>query len=339
MKQLDAQSPGATPTSRKRKRLPDSTSQKPKCVNEDAGHSSPSITRRPAQKSVSGVSAPRKSGVMGSPLKGSADTTTNCEHKEAKTSLKRRKPKATIEDGGEEKRLRRFRSSAPKTYQEKLERAVTQRMFVIGRTRRGTPEVPEEAIDLAGTTGNIYQVTIGKEPMCTCPDNQKGNQCKHIIYVLVNVLKAPDHLRYQLAFVSSELREIFAHAPAPLADAKNDEDHPGKRKPIEGPCPVCFLDLEADTDDIVWCKAACGNNIHKHCFEQWAASQRGKEVKCVYCRTLWQGDVDVSKNISTEGILNEEGYVNVADQLGLSGRRDYSSYHQYWVRRTFGDGY
>lgn len=56
-------------------------------------------------------------------------------------------------------------------------------------------------------------------------------------------------------------------------------------------------------------------------------------------RTPWQGDVDLSKNISTEGILNEEGYVNVADELGLSGQRDYSSYHQYWVRRTLGDEY
>lgn len=56
-------------------------------------------------------------------------------------------------------------------------------MFVIDRTRGGTEEAPEETIDLAGSTGNIYSVHIGKLPTCTCPDNQKGNQCKHIIYV------------------------------------------------------------------------------------------------------------------------------------------------------------
>jgi hypothetical protein len=56
-------------------------------------------------------------------------------------------------------------------------------MFVIDRTRGGAEEAPEETIDIAGTTGNIYSVHIGKLPTCTCPDNQKGNQCKHIVYV------------------------------------------------------------------------------------------------------------------------------------------------------------
>lgn len=56
-------------------------------------------------------------------------------------------------------------------------------MFVIDRTRGGTDEIPEETIDMAGTTGNIYNITISQLPSCTCPDNQKSNQCKHIVYV------------------------------------------------------------------------------------------------------------------------------------------------------------
>lgn len=56
-------------------------------------------------------------------------------------------------------------------------------MFVIDRTRGGTDEVPEEIIDMAGTTGNIYSITIAQLPSCTCPDHQKGNQCKHVVYV------------------------------------------------------------------------------------------------------------------------------------------------------------
>jgi len=83
----------------------------------------------------------------------------------------------------EEKRLRVFRKKAPLSYLEKLERATSQRMFVIDRTRGGTEDVPEETIDMAGTTGNIYSITISQMPKCTCPDNQKGNQCKHIVYV------------------------------------------------------------------------------------------------------------------------------------------------------------
>ncbi|RAL67306.1 hypothetical protein DID88_008069 [Monilinia fructigena] len=39
-----------------------------------------------------------------------------------------------------------------------------------------------------------------------------------------------------------------------------------------------------------WCKAACGQNFHRECFEQWKASKRGGVVTCVYCRTPWQDD-------------------------------------------------
>ena len=56
-------------------------------------------------------------------------------------------------------------------------------MFVIARTRGGTEDIPEEAVDIAGTTGNVYTVTINKTPDCTCPYAKKGHQCKHIVYV------------------------------------------------------------------------------------------------------------------------------------------------------------
>lgn len=85
----------------------------------------------------------------------------------------------------DEKRLKRFRQKPPQSYLERLGRVKAQRMFLIDRTRTtsedGTHE--EEVFDLAGSTGNIYQITISKIPRCTCPDAGKGNQCKHIIYV------------------------------------------------------------------------------------------------------------------------------------------------------------
>jgi SWIM zinc finger len=86
-----------------------------------------------------------------------------------------------------EKRLRIFRKRPPKTYLGHLGRVRTQRMFLIDRERKlsedGRHEV--EVFDIAGTTGNIYQVTITKRPSCTCPDAAKGSQCKHIIYMSV----------------------------------------------------------------------------------------------------------------------------------------------------------
>lgn len=47
--------------------------------------------------------------------------------------------------------------------------------------------------------------------------------------------------------------------------------------------PICFEDLgESSLQDTVFCKAMCGNNIHKECFDQWARSKRqeGVEVTC-----------------------------------------------------------
>ena len=158
--------------------------------------------------------------------------------------------------------------------------------------------------------------------------------------MLVNVLKAPEDLSYQFAFLSAELREIFVNAPVtPQSFSQADPtstDTGGFRKPIEGNCPVCVMEFDSSgTEEIVWCKAACGNNIHRQCFEQWAKSKPG-QVKCVYCRTAWKGDGASLKGMSVIRAVNEEGYVNVASQLGLSGRRDMSSYHQPWFQRQYG---
>ncbi|MCJ1225447.1 hypothetical protein MMC12_002096 [Toensbergia leucococca] len=224
---------------------------------------------------------------------------------------------------GEEKRLRMYRKHAPSSYLEKLRRATEQRMFMIDRTTGGTTEIPEETIEMVGSTGNIYSVHICQMPSCTCPDNQKGNQCKHIVYVLHNVLKAPDHLQYQLAFISSELREIFANARRPTSGVgSSDSENPSNRKDVSGDCPICFTEFEPESEDIVWCKAACGNNIHKECFEQWAKSQKGvRELRCVFCRTPWQEDEASIKEVRKKGRINADGYVNVALEMGLPEER------------------
>ena len=212
-------------------------------------------------------------------------------------------------------------------------------MIVIGRTRSDAKDSPQQDIDLVGSTGNIYRVTIGRLPSCTCPDHQKGNECKHKVYVMHNVLKAPEHLQYQLAYLFSELREIFAGAPPIPTECPSSHDTDGRRKPIEGECPICYFDFDEKRNELVWCETSCGNNMHKSCFDQWAASARGGTVKCVYCRAPWpvgQGDL---KSVAQSGVVNEEGYVNVAGRFGMSGVRDYTSYHRPWVRRQMGYGW
>jgi len=237
----------------------------------------------------------------------------------------------------EEKRLRRWRSHAPTSYLEIRDRALTQRMFALERQRdTSNPDHPTETISLAGSTGNVYTIVIDKVPSCDCPHAKKGNQCKHIAYVLSRVLHVPSHLAYQLALISSELREIFAKAPplpSETAEAEGDKKD-GNRKPLEGECPICCVDFEPESGEaIVYCRAACGNNVHQTCFQQWAAMKKGGQVPCPFCRTPWQGDEETTKQVAKGGPKNAEGYLNVASQLGMSGRRDYSSYNSYWVRQ------
>lgn len=263
-----------------------------------------------------------------------------------------------------EKRLRVYRKRAPQAYADIRHRALTQRMFVIDRKRTPAPadihpQSPDnhatEVVSLAGTTGNIYHITVSRVPSCTCPHARKGHQCKHIVYVLARVLRAREDLEYQLAFVSSELREIFEHAP-PLPSEVAEQDKAdgsemdGNRKPLAGEdCPICMTEFETDNagkpkqgELVVYCKAACGNNIHKECFGQWAATKRGQGyVTCPFCRSPWQED-DASaadlKGVAMGGKRNREGYVNIASQLGLSGERDYSTYNEFWVRNQLGGG-
>ncbi|KAJ3943997.1 uncharacterized protein N0V96_005517 [Colletotrichum fioriniae] len=205
------------------------------------------------------------------------------------SSRKVKKPN-TVGTSTGEKRLRRYRSKPPQSFHEVYHRATTQRFYVLERRRCGIPDAPEEEVELTGSTGNVYTVKIGQTP--------------------------------------SELNEIFDKAPPidPQADDSKDKN----RKPIDGDCPICFCELESDNKDtIVWCRAACGQNIHKQCFETWAATKRrgsygSSDVTCPYCRSIWQGDDDMIKNIKKGGKITREGYVNVAEQLGISTQRGMS---------------
>ena len=291
------------------------------------------------QRLLEGIMATRSlgGGSQSSPKKRNSEAVVSSGSKrKTQTSTS---PKKTPKKEPEEKRQRRFRPRPPASFDVKLHRVRTQRMIVVGRQHSTTESgAPAEDIDVVGSTGNIYTVHVGHVTSCTCPDSLKGNECKHKVYALHTVLKAPEDLVYQLAFLSSELKQIFAHAPPIPTDVVEDEDNDskGNRKPTDGECPICYMDLDAEHNKLVWCKAQCGHNLHKSCFEQWVASQRGQEVRCVYCRTPWQaenGDLDA---VRQSGEMGEDGYINVADHFGMSRARDYSGYHQPWVRRQFG---
>ena len=264
---------------------------------------------------------------------------------DAPQMTKKKKVKSGSDAPSEEKRLRRHRVRAPGSYLEVKNRALTQRLTVLSRERCGTDKLPEERVVIAGSTGNVYTINVGLIPSCNCPHAKKGNQCKHTVYVMLRVLKAREDIAYQLALTSTELRELIKNAPLiPGVETNgNDklcEEQDGNRKPIEGECPICYDELDSKNDEIVYCKASCGNNVHKACMQSWIqVATRGKAT-CPYCRATWDTEEAFDGklgSVDTDGLpRNEDGYLNVAGQLGLSGERDYSTYHPFWVRRQFG---
>ncbi|CAN8099918.1 unnamed protein product [Discula destructiva] len=277
----------------------------------------------------------RKRKTQSGPFENAEDPDEDADQPKAKL----KKQRVVNRDPTEEKRLRKFRAKPPYKFAAIYERATTQRFFVLSRTLCGTPADPEAMFEVSGSTGNIYNVCIARQPTCDCPHARAGNQCKHTLFVLKKVLRAREDLVYQLALLSSELREIFAAAP-PAPEKKTGAGAEDKnRKALEGDCPICFEEMEAGPgkEALVWCKAACGQNIHKQCFDMWAATKRQSgKVTCPYCRSNWEVQTDTVgvASIRRGGARNKDGYVNIADQLGISTQRDYSTYSQWWSGRS-----
>ena len=101
-----------------------------------------------------------------------------------------------------EKRLSRFRAQPSKDIVARIERALSQRLFLVGR--QVSPQLQSFAV--LGSTGNVYDVVISQTPSCTCPDHAKGNLCKHILFVFLRVLRLSrdNPLVWQTALLASE---------------------------------------------------------------------------------------------------------------------------------------
>lgn len=74
---------------------------------------------------------------------------------------------------GEEKRLGRWRSQPTHQLRDRIHRCLTQRMVVLDRHRNMEVSPPEEIFQIAGSTGNVYQVHIKHQSTCSCPDGIK----------------------------------------------------------------------------------------------------------------------------------------------------------------------
>ncbi|KAF2117764.1 hypothetical protein BDV96DRAFT_597642 [Lophiotrema nucula] len=209
--------------------------------------------------------------------------------------LKSRKKASGIQydEDGNEVRQRDYEDTPSTKFLAAKDRAETQAIHFVDRERCDTEISPEEKFTISGTSGSNYTVHIKHIPKCNCMDSiMRGRQyhCKHIIYVYVNVLRVRDDLAYQMALTSDELNEIFNSAPAAPTDRViiQIEDDPN-RKPIEGECPICYMEFEPEKERITYCKNSCGNNVHTECINIWIQTKQRehKTATCPYCRERW----------------------------------------------------
>ncbi|PPJ59172.1 hypothetical protein CBER1_03058 [Cercospora berteroae] len=216
-------------------------------------------------------------------------------------------------------------------YQKAREKARTERMVVLECSRNVEEDChahhddcPFETLLISGSKGNVYTVRVSHIVTCNCPVSifeRKGTEehCKHALYALHTVLRIPDHLQYRNSFLHSELKEIFANSPPLPAQVAEESEKDGSRKATDGDCPICFMEFE-EGEDLVWCKASCGNNLHAQCFKQWEKAKH--PVTCPYCRAHWQAEKSKGQetatmtNVAMPTERGKGGYYNVAAQLG-----------------------
>ncbi|KAL6776045.1 hypothetical protein ACKKBG_A19580 [Auxenochlorella protothecoides x Auxenochlorella symbiontica] len=298
-----------------------------------------------------------------------ASTSAASTSKEIKPAKRQRKNDAKKD---EEKRIDcagrtvRFCASPSIKVKERMARASESsghRLFLIERKRvdaggNGVPEVgPSSRADPAaeeqdegnaslaeefavlGATGNVYSVTICRQPTCTCPDFLKGNLCKHILFVMLRVLglKSSDPLVWQRALLTDEVKAVLSSAPcctaAPMANAAVQASFramsgsqgpaevsqesglaPGQR-PVEGDCPICMeamaLGAGGAADQLTFC-GVCGNNVHRGCIKLWQKHRRqaGSGASCPYCRGRW---VDGLFPATSQADKGKGKYVNLTD--------------------------
>ena len=271
-----------------------------------------------------------------------------------------------------EKRLKRFRSKPTIAISQRIQRALTQRLYLI---KTSEPSIayggPSIAFTVLGSTGNVYEVALSKVPACNCPDHRKGNLCKHLLFVMLKVvgLSSSSPLVYQSAYLTEELEEIvklvqtrmsnlgvgggsvnsavvanasvqeqFVNMQTKKSGDGDDGDKDTKstgvqRKEIEGSeCPICFDSLGGRNMSLLTYCQATCGTNFHKECIRMWTSQHSSNPTCPACRQQWTDTKTGGKESPKKKAANE-GYVNLGRLQGQSPVRDTSTYNDRW------DGY
>lgn len=87
----------------------------------------------------------------------------------------------------------------------------------------------------------------------------------------------------EVVYLGTRPRNLARRQSSDFPDSNSASSKlPTRRKKISGECPICYEEFEPKNEEIVWCKATCGNNLHKACFEAWRQRHSPEELCCVF---------------------------------------------------------
>lgn len=172
------------------------------------------------------------------------------------------------------------------------ERGKTQNIYLIECSI--TKNLYEKEYLVMGYSGNVYTVTIKREPTCTCPDFEtRGNRCKHIYFILIRIMKVAPDKEDKEEFTKEELLSMFTNIPKVTNNLIVDKNYKKKykdfskkgttvgKKDTDDLCPICLDELE-NGEDLLFCEYSCGKSVHNGCFDMW---KKFHTPVCVYCRS------------------------------------------------------
>ena len=170
---------------------------------------------------------------------------------------------------------------------------------------------------ICGSTKNVYTIIFDKSEhkfKCNCPDMSShcvthNCLCKHIVFVLIRVLKYTDTDVYKdLKWDNEKMEPYFEKLNSSIdslitntelsekyksklnLESKKDNDNNKFscntfNKDYE--CAICYdiMDIKDDKDKFVGCPT-CKQSFHKLCIKRWLENAVHKN--CVYCRSgVW----------------------------------------------------
>ncbi|KAF3788865.1 Mitogen-activated protein kinase kinase kinase 1 [Nymphaea thermarum] len=214
------------------------------------------------------------------------------------------------------------RATARRRIADRIGRALQHRLLLLHRSAASPYSA---SFFVLGATGNVYTVTISPAPSCTCPDPTVP--CKHILFVLLRVLRlspSDRRLRHRslrqadvralLATDSntavlagpklrSRFQQIFGAGGAAPRDSSAEDR---TEESDEEVCPVCLEKMERRREAVAVC-VACRNAVHVACFDRWKKSRGRRGANCVMCRARWkQKKPEDEKYVNLEAFVKEE---------------------------------